>query len=227
VTADAETRAEVLAGVREVLAALKARAAEPPRAVTYPETVSWDAPATPTPLADFAAVAKLGADPPPSVLQLLERLTYLLGLSDLEREFFEACASDELLDAFDGRLAYADWLEDRACNEGALAVRKLTPRPGDVLVFHPPRDARGVEGWVETARNLQDSLAARGLETSWMVLPPGAALGQLSEAQMADLGWVPAGKVAQEREACAAVAEGGGCPLTADRIRARREDKAG
>jgi uncharacterized protein (TIGR02996 family) len=205
VTADAETRAEVLAEVRQVLAALKARLAAPP-AVTYPETVSWDTPATSTPLADFAAVAEaFGADPAPTVLRLLERLAYLLELTDLEREFFEACASDGPLDAFDGRLAYADWLEERGDGEGALRVRKLTPQPGDVLLGTLPGDdvvRYGVppewDACLAAVQSLQAALRRRGVETTMVLLPPGATLTTLNEFQMMELGWVRAERLAGE-----------------------------
>jgi uncharacterized protein (TIGR02996 family) len=200
VKADAETRAEVLAEVREVLAMLKGQAATPP--------VRFDVPPPATPEKDVLEALRVHhagatltlpggltvqhAGPTPVMLGLLGRLTYLLGLSGLERQFFEACASGRLPDAWDARLAYADWLEERGDEAGAVRVRKLTPRPGDVT-------QESLELHVPPARALAEALAARGVETSWMVLPPGAALDHLSEAQMAELGWVRAGLVEKAR----------------------------
>jgi hypothetical protein len=230
VTADAETRAEVLAEIRQVLTLLKGRAAEPPalppQAAAYPDAVPWETPPAATPEADLSealrahragatltlpeGLAVQHAGPHAPLLGLLHRLAHLLGLSPLEQEFFTACASDQLLDAFDGRLAYADWLEDRGDCLRAMRIRKLTPEAGDLLVYHaaPPLfDGRAWQECHDAAAALRDAVAARGVETAFVVLRPGVSLDRLSETRMAELGWVPAGRVAEEREACAREAE--------------------
>jgi hypothetical protein len=224
---DRAARALALRGLRGVLAALRGMAAAPPPdIVTYPEAVPWGTPPHPTPAADVAAleaalafhpgnpvVVPKGAtvEPPASaLLQLLERLTYLLGLSDLEREFFAAGAARGVPDAWDGLAAYADWLGERGNDAGAVRVRKLTPHPGDVLVHYVPPSTstqEALELHVAPARALAEALAARGVETVFAVVPPGGSIGLFPEEQMAAAGWVPAGRVAEEREACAAVAE--------------------
>jgi hypothetical protein len=233
VTADAETRAEVLAEIREVLALLKEQAArpaapDPPRAVPQ---VPWETPPSAGPESDVlealeayrgargargAAPAGLTAGyagPHAPLLGLLHRLAHLLGLSPLEQEFFTACASDGLPGAFDGRLAYADWLEERAFEEGALRMRKLTPQPGDVLVWSLAAVAGtgryALDAHLAAAQLVRDRLAGRGVETSFVLLQQGVALDRLSAQQMAELGLVPAGRLARVRERCAALAEQG------------------
>jgi hypothetical protein len=187
--ADAGTLEEVLGPLRGLLAELKAARKATGKFV------------------DPGAWAEKDFVPTP-VLQLLERLTYLLGLSDLEREFFTAGAAREAPDAWDGLGAYADWLEDRG-NEAR--VRKVTPQPGDVLVWSlaavagTDRDALDVH--LAAARLLHDRLAGRGVETFYVLLHQGVALDRLSAQQMAELGLVPAARLARVRERCAALAE--------------------
>jgi hypothetical protein len=204
--ADAGTLEEVLGPLRGLLAELKAARKA---AGKFVDPGTWAE-------KDFV---------PTPVLQLLERLTYLLGLSDLEREFFAAGAAREAPHAWDGLSAYADWLEDRGNEAGAARVRTLTPRPGDVLVFHYTGPRTKEHDIAYAASRLADVLAARGCVVTWSVAPPGVTVEAISEHDMARYGWVRATRVAEEREACAGIAEEEGCERTPARIR-RREGKA-
>jgi hypothetical protein len=222
---DRKARATALREMRVVLAALRELAAAPPPAVFDPGPGQ----PTPAPEADLLEAIRAAqatgqpmalpqggsveyTGPTPALMQLVHRLVDLLGLSDLEREFWAAGAGRGVPDAWDGLAAYADWLEDRGNDAGAARVRKLTPQPGDVLVFTLPRDAgAGARAWADaSAEAVADSLRlleARGVPVTAMVLPHDARLDRLSARQMAELGLVPAKRLAQVRERCAALAE--------------------
>jgi hypothetical protein len=200
---DRAARALALRELREVLAAMKELAAAPPPAIFDP------APGQPagTSEADFLEAIRAAraagqpvvlpgggsveyVGPTPALLQLLERLTYLLGLSDLEREFLAAGAAREVPDAWDGLAAYADWIEERDNYAGAVRVRKLTPQSGDLLVFRCEPEA--AHHAARAAAALAADLESRGCPVVCSLLPPGAALDSLSEECMATLGWVRA-----------------------------------
>jgi hypothetical protein len=209
---DRKARAMVLRELRKVLAALKEQADRYRSAFgegpADTPVASWgEVPTAPPEQAILEAVAAFRAGavistpggatveylgPTPVLLQLVHRLVDVLGLSDLEREFFTAGAAREVPGAWDGLAAYADWLEDRGNDAGAMHVRKLTPAPGDVLVFTAPAGEYPQDGSFDAARRLKETLAARGVDVSWVLLPHDGRLDRLSEAQMAELGWARA-----------------------------------
>jgi hypothetical protein len=235
---DRKARAAALRELRRVLAALREQAKTPPGIVMTP-AASWEENPAPTPATDMAALvaamqagqavvlpgapATAHAGPTPALLQLVNRLVDILGLCDLEREFFTAGAARELPDAWDGLAAYADWLEERGFYAGAARLRKLTPADGDVLVFSLPRQPAGhVDGWRAAVTDALRGLESRGIGVTALVLPPDVRLDRLSEQHMADLGWVRVGQLAAVREACASLAAEGHYYGLADRIRAGR-----
>jgi hypothetical protein len=202
--ARAAARAAARAEMTRLLAEVKARALKPPRVVDYPEAVPWGTPAHPNPVADIEAVAQTAVDSAerygPSSLRplygpwraqrvLLERLLWLLGLSEGERRFVAALADDAV--DFATLEVFADWLEDEGRTADGARVRRLVPRDGDVIVVrHPPGPRH--EAHCATVRQMLDALAARGVRVWAVTMSDDMSLETAPPDAMRAAGWVRA-----------------------------------
>jgi hypothetical protein len=215
--ADALRAAALDEGAREaaraelagLLAEVKARAEHPPYTVSWDEppipttdlttAVPWDAPTEATPPADIEAVHEAISahvlNPAVTLARLLERLLWLLGLSEGERRFVTALADDAA--DFDTAQVYADWLLDQGRTANGARVRRLVPRDGDVLVWTVSGGEDPVR-LAEVRRHAQalcDGLRDRGLHTLGAVVPQGVEVDSLGVGAMRAAGWVRAADV--------------------------------
>ncbi len=105
----------------------------------------------------------------------LERLDYLLGLSEGERRFVRDAAdhpSDEV-----NLQVFADWLEDERRPKEAEEVRRITPEDGSLLVYRFPSTEDGREEVRAFAENIREQLDEIGRRVSFVCLPSDPALG--------------------------------------------------
>jgi hypothetical protein len=185
---DEGARAAARAELTRLLAEVRAAEEHPPFTVE-----SWD---DPEPFAAADAAPILNAilrNPDARLITLLERLCWLLGLSDGERRFVAALADDA--GDFDGLSVFADWLEDQGCTADGARVRRLVPQDGDVIVLTRPdagAERRTHERWVRRADDLRAKFLASGRDVRVLVLPHGSGADALPADAMRAAGWVRA-----------------------------------
>jgi hypothetical protein len=198
VALDEGAREAARADLGRLLAEVKARVQRPRCVVDFPEEVPWDTPAHPNLVADIeavqAAISNAVVDPSLAFLSALERLLWLLDLSEGERRFVTALADDWAGD-FDGLSVFADWLEDQGRPEDGIRVRRLVPRDGDVIVVrHPPGPRH--EAHCASVQQMLDALAARGVRVWAVTMSDDMTLETAPPAAMRAAGWVRAVDVA-------------------------------
>jgi hypothetical protein len=126
----------------------------------------------------------------------LRRLCWLLGLSDAERSFVSDIADAALegrpADAYGSLMVFADWLEDNVRTEEGEAIRKLTPRDGDVLLMKHPVGVSTNPEAMKKAKDffslLRSRLAEAGREVTMLLLPEGWSLNSLSTHTLEEFG---------------------------------------
>jgi hypothetical protein len=187
---DEGAREAARADLARLLAEVRAAEEHPPFTVE-----SWD---DPEPFAAADAAPILNAilrNPDARLITLLERLCWLLGLSDGERRFVAALAEDA--GDFDGLQVFSDWLEDQGRTAGGARLRRLVPKDGDVLVWTVPPavDAWDAEPFRNAAARIREKLRRRGVATEWVVLPNDTDLSSVSPEAMRAAGWVRAADV--------------------------------
>jgi hypothetical protein len=138
----------------------------------------------------FNAGTALTTPPQSALARLLERLLWLLGLSEGERRFVTALAGDAADFATLG--VFADWLEEAGRTADGARVRRLVPRDGDVLVLRYPPESYSSQGVQESAAAMARDLRARGLNVDVAVLADDSDLSALDSDAMRAAGWVRA-----------------------------------
>jgi len=113
----------------------------------------------------------------------------------------------------DTAAVFADWLEEHGRTEAGDRVRLLRPRKGDLLVMSIDRsDIREHATWEQWEESIQaGNRLARQFDCQMILLSQSMQLNNMDADAMRKHGWVRAEeaerRVAEEREACARVAE--------------------
>ncbi len=136
-----------------------------------------------------------------SVASQLQRIAWLVGLSDAERAFVSAAAEQsegaDYGGLIDTLLVFSDWLVDMGMQSQSVEVRKVVPNDGDVLIITqkymtPSRRKEIVEC---VAQPLVDAMANRGRNVFCVVADGSTSIESLDAEEMRRQGWVRASDV--------------------------------
>lgn len=129
--------------------------------------------------------------------EAFRRLFWLLGLSDAERGFVEAAATDATAgkpgEVFDGLAIFAEWLDEFGREKDGCTVRRLIPEDGSVIVLTIPDDAGALalsRVFDEIGKPLQAALAKLGRRVYVQAVRASVGVQPLDEQRMRELGWM-------------------------------------
>lgn len=168
-----ERPVDILASLKAVQAAARAQLQQPTVLAPPPEIVL-------SPLVAFSAH--------------LNRLAWLLGLSDEERAFVEgvAAAASRPDEAYEMLMVFADWLEDRMRAAEAGGMRRLVPQTGDLLVctYSGQRGGEAEYHARESMTQVVRLLFGLGRDVACVVVPEGVSVTYVDPKELERAGWV-------------------------------------